>query len=138
MLLSQAFECQGKHGVKVRKMRRDASCLPEGFGFNSVLQVIASYQFKVSLKTGPRETEDDGIIQRSQGILPVPFFPVMLSPALLLSKLRANNLRFLLLSSPDDTFPDFWLNKPCTAKNSSKILSRQDPRFLFLFFNVST
>lgn len=39
-------------------MRRDASCLPEGFGFNSVLQVIASYQFKVSLKTGPRETEE--------------------------------------------------------------------------------
>ena len=75
MLLSLAFECQGKHGVKVRKMRRDASCLPEGFGFNSVLQVIASYQFKVSLKTGPREIEDDGIIPRSQGILPAPSFP---------------------------------------------------------------
>lgn len=134
MLLSLAFECQGKHGVKVRKMRRDASCLPEGFGFNSVLQVIASYQFKVSLKTGPRETEDDGIIQRSQGILRVPFFPVMLSPALLLSKLRANNLRFLLLSSPDDTLPDFWLNKQCIAEKFFKNLKQTGSQvFVFIF-----
>lgn len=59
-------------------MRRDASCLPEGFCFNSVLQVIASYQFKVSLKTGPREIEDNAITPRSQGILTAPSFPIML------------------------------------------------------------
>ena len=132
MLLSLAFECQGKHGVKVRKMRRDASCLPEGFGFNSVRQVIASYQFKVSLKTGPREIEDDGIIQDlRESCQPLPFHAV---PALLLSKLRANNLRFLLLGSTDDILPDFWFNKQCTAEKFFKNLKKTGSQVLVLVF----
>lgn len=73
-----------------------------------------------------------------QGILlRVPFFPVMLSPALLLSKLRANNLRFLLFSSPDDTLPDFWLNKQYSRKILQNLFKQTgSPGFVLVFNGI--